>query len=1024
MNIPSCISTGLVVLGTGLMVLVASGKEPSPSFNRDIRPILAAKCFACHGPDEQAREADLRLDDLPEGLPPTVIVPGRPDQSELIRRIYSKDQHLRMPPSESGESLTPEQKSLLSRWVAAGASSQQHWAFVPPVRPPVPQVQNTPWPHNPIDRFVLARLQEQGLSPSPEADRYTLVRRLYLDLIGLPPTPQQAEAFVQDPHPQAYQRMVDRLLQSPHYGERWATPWLDLARYADTNGYEKDRPRSIWPFRDWVIKALNNDMPFDQFTTEQLAGDMLPEATNSQKVATGFHRNTMLNEEGGIDPLEYRFYSMVDRVATTGTVWLGLSVGCAQCHSHKYDPISHTEYYQFLALLNNADEPDLPVADEKVLATRQSLQQRIARMEAALPGEFPPDDGPGDPKQRRARNLQRHFEDWVETVKAQAVSWTVLRPNELSSNLPRLELLADGSVFSSGDITKRDLYTLRFPLEDLPGPLIALRLEVLPDDRLPAGGPGRAYYEGRQGDFFLSEVTAWANGQPVKFATASHSYGKISIGSGNAKATNVIDGRGSTGWSTSGGEGQAHQLVLNLAGPLEAKELEVKLLFERHFAASLGRFRFWATCRETSAPDQKSPQASKLPVTIEQLLTNDRQLGSDEQQPQLKSYFLSVTPQLASARGRIERLRKQLPSLPRTLILQERPTDHPRQTFRHHRGEYLSPREKVIPGIPAVVASLTERPVSNRLELARWLASRDNPLVARVTVNRAWRAFFGAGLMRTSGDFGTQSDPPSHPELLDWLACEFMDQGWSLKRLHRLIVTSATYRQSSHLKAELLHRDPGNRFLARGPRVRVEAEMVRDIMLAASGLLSSKMYGPSVYPPQPASVTALAWGNARWPIASGENRYRRSLYTFRKRTAPFAASTVFDGPTGENCIARRNRSNTPLQALTLLNDEMFLEMAQALGKSCFGQETDSASRGRLLFGRLLTRPPTDDELAAIVNFQKSQRKRLAAGEIDFSKILGQKASKADRPRSELITMASWVMTARALMNLDEVITKQ
>ena len=1008
----SIIYVTLALLGSFRHVACA---DESVGYNRTIRPLLAAKCLACHGPDEEERKAELRLDVRESAIDSGAIVPGNPAESELLRRIFSEDPDEQMPPTDSGEVLTAEQREQFRRWISEGAKYERHWAFVPPKRPAIPTISDPQWARNDIDRFVLARLDAADLSPAAEADRYALVRRVYLDLIGLPPTPDEADAFVNDSDPKAYDNLVDRLLKSDHYGERWARLWLDLARYSDTNGYEKDRPRTMWPYRDWVIKALNDDMLFDQFTIEQLAGEMLPNATIDQRIATGFHRNTMLNEEGGIDPLEYRFYAMVDRVATTGAVWMGLTTGCAQCHTHKYDPISHTDYYGLMGLLNNADEPDLLIPDEATRTQQQEIESQIAELEARLPGQFPPTEGDEPVEARRAQNLEKHFGDWLKDQQAAAVNWSVARPTTMKTNLPRLELLDDGSILSTGDITKRDVFTLTFDLTSIASPVTALRLEALPDERLPSGGPGRCYYEGRKGDFFLSEVDATIGDEVVEIASASHSYGKISIGSGSGDATNVLDNDGSTGWSTSGREGQASQLVLNFAKPLEpAGTLTVTLLFERHFAASLGRFRFATT-------DKEAAMATEAPVQLEALLIRKAASWNEQEAAAVRSYFLRVTPLLADARKPIDQLRDKLPAAPIAMVMLERPADNPRPTHRHHRGEYLSPKEAVEPTIPEVFASLTENPPKNRLEFAQWLVSDANPLAARVTANRAWRAFFGAGLMRTSGDFGTQSDPPTHPELLDWLAMEFVDRGWSMKELHRLIVSSATYRQSSQVSAEMYARDPGNRLLARGPRYRVDAEMVRDMMLAASGRLSAKMFGPSVYPPQPASVAALAYGNAKWNASSGEDRYRRSLYTFSKRTAPFAAYTVFDGPTGENCVPRRNRSNTPLQALTLLNDEMYIELARALAERRTSDVEPSASKEEIatnIFRQVVTRPPNDDELSMLLEFQAEQQKRLEAGDLVPKAILGSEEGDQQAER------AAWVMVARAVMNLDEAITKQ
>lgn len=1005
----------------------ARGAEPpAVDFQREVRPLLAQHCFACHGPDGEARQADLRLDQRDAAIEAGALAPGMPEKSELLARVASSDADLRMPPADHGEPLSEEQTELLRRWVAEGANYAEHWAFVAPVTPPMPSVQRGDWCQTGVDRFVLARLESAGRSPSPRADRETLLRRVYLDLVGVSPTLDEARAFLEDERPLAYERLVDQLLASPKYGERWARPWLDLARYADTNGYEKDRARSIWPYRDWVIDALNADMPYDQFSLEQLAGDMLPDATLDQQIATGFHRNTMINEEGGIDPLEFRYYAMVDRVATTGIVWMGLTTGCAQCHSHKYDPISHTDYYQLMALLNNADEPDLLVLDDELLAKRREVLQAIESLEATLPWQFPVKDIQRPTYAQRMQAFEDAYANWVGEQSKRAVAWSVIRPVQWTTNLPRLETLPDGSIFSTGDITKRDEFVLDFQLPGLSGrEVTGIRLEVLPDNHLPAGGPGRAYYEGRKGDFFLSEFRSqWLNeagevDAAIAFSEPSHSFGKLSIGSGNAAAANVLDGNGSTGWSTSGQEGRANQLVLPLESPVAAdgRTLRVKLLFERHFAASLGRFRLSLATREAGAASQ-TPKASALPVDVEQVLAADSVKWDAADRRLVRRHFLRTTPALAEARKRIDALRAQLPKPPSTMVMRERPQDNPRPTFRHHRGEYLQPKEQVAPGIPAFLRDSSSTP-QNRQELAQWLVSPSNPLAARVAVNRAWREFWGAGLVRTSGDFGTQADPPTHPELLDYLATEFVANDWSLKWLHRELVLSAAYQQRSTANDELYAQDPGNRWLARGPRFRMSAEMVRDSVLRTSGLLTTAVGGPSVYPPQPASVTALAYGNTNWPVSSGADRYRRSLYTFSKRTAPFAAYAVFDAPTGETCAARRDRSNTPLQALTLLNDPMFLEAAQALGRQArhWAQESTGVEAPAVeqtmerLFRQVLIREPSERELQALVAYHQKQRRRFEAGELQANDI-------SDDARS-----AAWTMTARVLLNLDETITK-
>lgn len=957
-------------------------------FNRDVRPVLASKCYACHGPDEESRKAKLRLDVRESALKKEAIAPGKVKESELHYRIRSDDPDEVMPPSESHAKLTEAEKDLLDRWIAEGAEYDEHWAFVRPV------AVEAPWTkvgrvRNPIDSFVFANLEKRGLKPAEEADRYVLVRRLYLDLIGLPPAPEEADAFVNDGKPDAYERLVENLLASPHYGEKWAREWLDLARYADTNGYEKDRPRSIWPYRDWVIRALNADVPYDRFTIEQLAGDMLPDATQEQKVATGFHRNTQLNEEGGIDPLEFRYYAAVDRVATTGTVWMGLTTGCAQCHTHKYDPITHDEYFGLMALLDNVEEPDLFLQTEARAKQAEDLRGQIEKKTLAL--------------QKEIKGFEQAFGEWRARTEANATRWRTLRPIGMKTNLPKLEVMEDGSIFSSGDVTKRDVFDLNFTSER---PVTALRLEVLPDDRLPARGPGRCYYEGRKGDFFLSEFTVTAKGGKRKIVNPSHTYGKISIGSGSADAKNVTDGDGSSGWSTAGRTGQANHLVLPLAEPIPANvPFSVELLFERHFVVSLGRFRISVTA------DPRPPKAKTYGGEAEAILAKGSK-ATQRELAQLRKTFLEWSPRWKAQRKPLEDLQRRMPRLGHTLVMQERPADNPRPTFLRHRGEYVSPRHQVLPGLPAVFVSDPKDQPENRLELARWLASEKNPLGDRVAVNRAWRSFFGHGLIRTGGDFGTQAPAPDHPELLDWLAAEFRKGGLSLKKLHRLIVTSSTYRQDSKVTERLLALDPQNRLLARGPRFRLSGELIRDHMLKASGKLSAKMFGPGVYPPQPLTVLAHAFGNKSWNASKGEDRYRRSAYTFIKRTAPFAGHMTFDGTSGENCLARRDRSNTPLQALTLLNDEMFLELARAAGKEAHLQKKDPV---RALFRRFLTRPPSPEETKVLRAYLEQQIDRLSKGELNPGEIAADKKATPE--------LAANVLLARAIMNLDEAITK-
>jgi hypothetical protein len=1021
MRLPSIQSNAFPALLVAILTEVcstASAAEPI-SFNFDIRPILAGNCFKCHGPDENARKADLRVDQMSDA-----IIPGNPEQSEIIKRLTAHDPDDRMPPVETKRVVSAEEIAKIRRWISEGANYEEHWAFIPPASPAIPGAQENGWARNEIDRFVLAKLERSQLNakmqPRSEADAHTLIKRVYLDLIGLLPTPAEADAFAVDRSPQAYENLVDSLLRSVSYGERWARRWLDLARYSDTNGYEKDRDRSIWLYRDWVINAINAGMPFDQFTIEQLAGDMLPNATAAQRVATGFHRNTMLNEEGGIDPLEFRFYAMVDRVATTGTAWLGLTIMCAQCHTHKYDPITHTEYFQLMDFLNNADEPELEVAQQDLLEKRRQLNHRIAMAERDLVNRFPfPDKikNTGAQKTAEAEKLRkewvdRRFDAWLQTQGEQAVRWTILKPTAASSTLPKLRILEDHSILASGDQTKRDIYKTSFATDVKK--VTALRLEVLPHESLPLGGPGFAYYEGPKGDFFLSELTVRSGGKNAKIKAGTHTYAKNAIGSGKVGAELAVDGKGETGWSTAGKPGQRQVAVFEFETPIvEGDSLDLEMLFERHYPAGLGRFRISVTEAGKSA-------ASGVPDDVERLILSPRAQWSSADQSRVFAYFLSVDPQLKAARAKIDKLRKQLPTMPTTLVMQERPADHPRPTHRYHRGEYTQPKEAVKAGLPKLFGRAVDRP-RNRLEFARWLVNGRNPLTGRVVMNRQWSAFFGRGLVSTIEDFGTQSSPPSHPRLLDWMATELVKRKWSIKEMHKLIVMSATYRQDSRITPEQLRLDPDNILLARGARKRVEAEIVRDLALSSSGLLTSKVGGPSVFPPQPLSVTDIAYGKFKWATSTGPDRYRRSLYTFAKRTAPFAAFLTFDGVSGESCIVRRERSNTPLQALTLLNDLVFNESAQALGRLSVSQGGSSdVSKAEFLLRRCLIRPVARDEVAEIVSFYQQQLRRLSSGGLKAKDIVGSVSQKSPQVNE----IAAWTMTARAVLNLDETITQE
>ncbi|WP_182866174.1 PSD1 and planctomycete cytochrome C domain-containing protein [Stieleria mannarensis] len=1000
MRLVLALSPVAAISAVGTLTAADSQTAPTPDsagpdFNRDVRPILAKHCFTCHGPDEDAREAGLRLDTQSGSRQDLggyqAVIPGDADESELFLRVTSDDEDLRMPPADGHPPLSNSDIATLRRWIDSGGQYKAHWAFRAATEPPLPTVENPDWCRGVIDRFVLHRMEQHGLSPGGDAEPVALIRRVYMDLLGTTPTPDEVRRFVSDTRPDAYEALVDRLLAAPEYGERFARPWLDLARYSDTNGYEKDRPRTIWPYRDWVIDAINADKPFDQFSIEQLAGDMLPDATRAQRIATGFHRNTMLNEEGGIDPLEYRFYAMVDRVATTGTVWMGLTTGCAQCHTHKYDPLTHTDYYAMMALMDNADEPELNADPQAVIEQRESLRRRIEKREQEIvDGVLLSDDA--DPDLRGA------LETWQTERGNQVSNWTTVAPDQLESTMPTLAVLDDGSVLASGDATKRDVYTLTMPAIDADQPVTAIRIEALAHPTLPAKGPGLAFYEGRRGDFFLSELDVSVGETPVTIAAGTTSVPNAKPGNGKTYPGNIFDGDGSTGWSIPGDAGQTQRLVIPLDPPTRLNQAwTLEMLFERHYVAGLGHFRIDVT---TDA----NPQAMQISSDLQRELVQSKSSGAKS--PRLKRAlaleFLRDAPEMAKHRKPIEALRKQIPDDIRTLVMQERPATNPRVTRRHHRGEYLQPKEVVEGAVPEFLATGADDAPSDRLELARWLVSDANPLVGRVTANRAWREFFGTGIVRTAGDFGTQSESPSHPDLIDYLDARLRDTSaigdrWSIKRLHREIVLSSTYRQAIGTPPET---DPGNRLLSVFPYRRYDAERIRDAFLSASGLLCRQIGGPSVYPPQPLAVVQLAYGNTAWPTSTGADRFRRSLYTYSKRTAPFAAMTTFDAPSGELCIARRDSSTTPLQALTLLNDEMYLEIAAGLAEQAVRDATEHDANptpraiATQLFRRVLVRSPSDGELDAILAFYRSQ-------------------TEHDQP---------WMLVARALMNTDEAIT--
>lgn len=798
------ISATTLALAAGLMLGFGPPRstDPAPAadrvdFNADIRPILSNNCFKCHGPDEGKTEGGLRLDTLEHATAPTkkgrrAIVPGKPGESELIKRVSSSDDDERMPPPEMHKTLTPAEIATLSKWIEEGAEYKPHWSLVPPVKADAPAVKNSAWARNFIDPFILARLEREGLSPSPEADLETLLRRVSLDLTGLPPSPKEIDDFLADAasnRDSAYERVVDRLLASDAYGERWARVWLDLARFADTKGYEKDDRRVIWPYRDWVIRAFNNDTPFDRFTIAQLAGDLVDNPSDDDLIATAFHRNTMNNDEGGTDDEEFRSAAVVDRVNTTMQTWMGVTAGCAQCHSHKYDPISHREYFGLFAFLDQTQDADRPDESPTFMVGSKEDKARLATLEASL-------------RDREA------------------------------------ELAAC--------VAKKD--------------------------------------------------------------------------------------------ETDAGKAEVDRL--------------------------------------TKARD--------------------------------------------AARAETDAQRAKLPSIP---ILRELPPDQRRTTKIHLKGSFLTQGDPVEPGVPAAYGILPETSPRNRLGFARWLVDRGNPLTARVTVNRWWEQFFGVGIVETVEDFGSQAPMPTHPALLDALAVDFMDRGWSMKQLCKAIVTSATYRQSSRARPECMERDARNLLLWRGPRFRLDAEMLRDSALSAAGLLSRKLYGPSVFPRQPDGIWAMPYSGDSWVLSSGEDRFRRAVYTFIRRTAPYPSMMTFDAGSRESCLPRRIRTNTPLQALTTLNDPVYVEAAQGVARRAVREGgADPSARAAYMIKLCIGRRPRDGEAERLVALYESELAHYAGDNDNAIKMaadpLGTLPDGMNAPE-----LAAWTVVANVVLNLDESLTK-
>jgi hypothetical protein len=1165
--------------------LIASSKSASAviDFNRDIRPILSKNCFVCHGADEGNRKVKLRLDVRDEATKirkkgKAAIDPKHPEKSLVIKKITAGE----MPPEESGNKLTPDQIETIKSWVQEGAPYAEHWAFVKPERPALPKVQNRSWPRNAIDDFILARLEKEGLHPSPEADRLRLLRRASLDLRGLPPSPDEIDAFAKDQSPDAYEKMIDRFLADPAFGERWARVWLDLARYADSAGYGSDPLRpNMWPYRDWVINAFNRNLPYDQFTMEQLAGDLLPKASGAshgpgsvreETIATAFHRNTMTNTEGGTDPEEYRVAAVKDRTITTMQVWMGLTMGCAQCHSHKYDPISQKDFYSFFAIFNQTvdanrgdEAPTLPTPTRKQLEENQRIDKRVAELRQKLDQPTPA--------------LAAAQAQWEAELRS-TTKWSVLEPASMQAkNQTSLARLAAESIRASGPNPANEVYTVAGPISLKA--ITAVRLEAIPDSAPETAAPvantpssgnhaptsdSRGSGRAEDGNFVLSQIYASvasgraapkpARGQFVRISLPGPgrilSLAEVEVFSGGEN----IARKGKASQSSTDFEGTAEKAIdgktegdFYKARSVTHTRIESDPWWEVHLPElkTIDRIKLWnrtdaglqerlagahvqildekrkvvweetvANPPQTNlelttgggqalpfnqavadfsqdgfpvkaaiggksspqegwavAPKQKEPhtayflldQARSLPpnpaltITLEHsyhlpgfnlgrfrlAVTDDPKMAKrasvpsemlavldrpgQERKPAeheaLARYFRSITPLLKDVRDEIAKLEKSRPAITNLPVMQELPAEKHRVTHLMKKGNFLDPAEVVLPSTPAAFPPLPNGAKPNRLGLANWLVSPDNPLTARVAVNRFWARLFGAGIVETEEDFGTQGELPSHPDLLDWLAVEYRDSlHWDTKAFLKMIVTSATYRQTSRVTPELLARDPLNRLLSRGPRYRLEAETIRDQALALSGLLAHKIGGPSVYPPQPDGLWQAAFNGERtWATSKGEDRYRRGLYTFWRRTIPYPSMAAFDAPSRETCAIKRVRSNTPVQAFVTLNDPVYVEAAQALARRVVKEGGGSpAERARFVLRLCLVREPEPEQVTRILELYQSELQHYRQAPAEAMKLatdpIGPLPSGL-RPDE----VAAWTVVANVVLNLDGVLTK-
>ena len=1012
-------------------------------FNRDIRPILSEKCLHCHGPDPETREAELRLDDpldvseARDGY--QIINVKQPAESALLKRLLTTDVDLKMPPADSGKEISTEEIELIKRWVQQGAEYQQHWSFIKPRRPDSPVLKNKNWSQTPLDHFVKARLEREQLTPAPRASKATLCRRLSLDLTGLPPTLAELDAFLKDDSPQAYEKLVDRLLSSPRYGEHRARYWLDAARYADTSGYFTDEEWYMWRWRDWVINAFNNNMPFDQFTVEQLAGDLLPKPTQSQLIATGFNRNHMTTRETGVIDEEYRVEYVVDRLDATSTVWMGLTVGCARCHDHKFDPISQKEFYQLFAFFNNSPEkgntgtagnamPLLRVPTPELLKQEEQLKKQVALAETE--------------HQQREKELSQKQTAWEQRV---LKDLTLPSTNQLQAHY-RLDDISQNDRIKAIERPKSVAGFIGKAVKFDGTSLLEIDSPVTFDRKTPfsvaawikptSGGPvcilsknnDRKQLRGfdimlRKGKLSVHLIHKW-NSNAIQVSTVS----SIRTGrwqhllvtyDGSSKASGVriyLDG-----------VPQATSAPYNnLTGEITVNE---PLRFGRRstsafYKGELDDVRFY----QRVLPEEEAKQLATYQF-LNSTLAVPVAKRSSIQKSELRTFFLNTAAPEAfrtseqkrkSLKGKLSRLQKNIPT---TMVMQE--NKKPRETFVLVRGVYNQPGEKVSANVPDALPALKKQAPLNRLGLARWLTNPEHPLTARVYVNRLWQQLFGVGLVKTVGDFGSQGEWPSNPELLDWLAVEFQESGWDVKHLLKQIVLSATYQQSSRVTDALYERDPENRILARGPRFRLDAEMVRDNALHISGTLIEKQGGPSVKPYQPAGLwKSVSYdGNLSYEQSKGEALYRRSLYTYWKRQSPPPGLMAFDAPTRETCTVRRPRTNTPLQALVLMNDPTYVEAARILAERTLKRHATIAKRIDYAFRSATSRAPRTFEQKILSTLLDQQRSVFKNNPGAAQKLINVGETPVDTTISQQ-ELAAWTMVTSIIFNMDETVTKQ